>query len=238
MLFDISEIRLDISTFKVENKIVEFPGNDVTAVGVTDDGVAVSKGDESSEEGIANLIRKHQEQNERRWYVGIVSPRHEKKTADVLGNLGFDAFAAIHKQERMWSQRRKRNVDVVIIPAKIFIFCTNAERHKILNQHIGVLRFLINIAGPKDAYGIRPLAVIPAKQVENLRRLMDNYLDEIKYVECYFLEGDKVRITGGPLKGLEGIVSKDAEGASRLHLNIEGLGSASIEIDAKYTELI
>ncbi|MDO5446318.1 MAG: transcription termination/antitermination NusG family protein [Prevotellaceae bacterium] len=183
------------------------------------------------------IIKNNRENSERRWYVGIVSSRSEKKTVEALERYGFKAFAAIHKEERTWSQGRKRQIDVVVIPAKIFIFCTDKERHSILDGHIGVLRFMVNIAGQPNEYGFRPLAVIPTKQIEALQQLL-NSSKHVEYTECYYVKGDNVRVISGVLKGYEGVVCRDAEGGSRLYIVIDGLGSAYTEIDAKDTELI
>ncbi|MDO4949710.1 MAG: UpxY family transcription antiterminator [Bacteroidales bacterium] len=178
------------------------------------------------------------ENNNRQWYVGIVSPRHEKKIADNIRQLGYEAFVPVQTVTRTWSQGRKRDVEVVLIPAKIFVFLTNDERLKLLRCGLGLRYYLVNICGKVDELGRRPLAIVPRKQMECFQLMLDKSPSRIDIVENQFVQGDKVKVVSGPLEGLEGIVKWGPENKTRIYIVLDTLGSASTEIDVKDIEIM
>lgn len=219
------------------DKKVKIIADRVTAVIDTDDGVAVRKPTDSGIKS-TEIPEKQSPQDDRKWYIGIVPPRHEKKIIERLEKLGIKSFVAVHEETRMWSRNRQRKVEVIVIPAKLFIYCTDKERHEILEMHIGVLRFFVNIAGQTDKSGHRPLATIPDHQVLSFQNMLKNSPIPIEFSEYCFMKGDRVRIKSGVLKGVEGIASKHSQGKTKLYINIEGLGSASTEVDTSTLEII
>ena len=52
----------------------------------------------------------------------------------------------------------------------------------------------------------RTLLVVPDKQMEDFRRVLDLSTEEGGLVDAHLSLGDKVRVTKGPLKGVEGLV--------------------------------
>ena len=143
-----------------------------STVNFTDDAVGVCEDEELPAE-MATLeftkTRVGGKKEVRHWYVGVVSPRHEKKIADDIRQLGYEAFVPIQTVTRTWSQGRKRNVDVVLIPARIFIFATDIERLALLKYGLGIRCYLVNICGKMDEYGRRPLAIVPHSQMEQFQ---------------------------------------------------------------------
>lgn len=175
---------------------------------------------------------------EKNWYIAIVTNRSEKKVATALQSLGYEVYLPIKEETRMWSQGRKRKVESVVIPAKLFIHTSELGRLQVLNEHVGVLRYMVNISGTPNQYGKRPIAIVPDHQIEQLKRLLENATHSVEFSEYNFVRGEKVRIIEGKLYGYEGIVTKDSQGVHRLHLVIDCLGSFITEIDPVSVEKI
>lgn len=173
-----------------------------------------------------------------KWFIGIVKARHEKKIKEKLDTLGIESFVATRVTTRISPQGRKRKSEIVVIPQKIFIFCSDKEQRYVLDLHLGVLRFLVNRAGTKDRFGNSPLATISNKQLEDFQNLLNNSPAPVDFNEYCFAKGDKVRIKSGILKGVEGIASEDSQGKTKIFINIDGLGSASTEINTNIVEII
>jgi transcription antitermination factor NusG len=77
-------------------------------------------------------------------------------------------------------------------------------------------------------------AVIPQVEIEAVRRLIASSIrvEPHPFLKC----GDRVRVTGGPLQGLEGVLVRK-KNISRLVICLEMLGrSAAVDIDTSSLE--
>ena len=107
---------------------------------------------------------------ERQWYIGIVRPRHEKKVEATLEKKGYKTYVASQSQLRVYASGRKKWVDKILITSKIFIYCTDKERHQILMTS-EVLRFMVNPSG-KTEDGHRPLAIVSKYEIDTLKFML------------------------------------------------------------------
>ena len=156
-----------------------------------------------------------------RWYAVQTRPRHEKKVALQLKNRCVEIFLPLLSRIRHWSDRQKL-VELPLFPGYAFVrMChTNSNRLRIL-QTPGVLGFVTS-AG-------RALP-IPAREIENVQKVL------LEKVPCWthpFLRiGQRVRIRGGSLEGVQGILLASRSDRSllisiepvsqSLRINIEG----------------
>ena len=101
---------------------------DITTVDTTDDGGAI-------------LSRPQF------WFIGVVANRREQKIAHRIGEefADVEAYVPVRKEMRTWSRGRKREIEKVVIPAKVFIHSTENQRISILKSNIGVsyLHFIL-----------------------------------------------------------------------------------------------
>ena len=130
-----------------------------------------------------------------RWYALQTRPRHEKKVALQLQTLQVETFLPLLSRIHRWSDRGKV-VELPLFPGYAFVRMpySSTQRIRIL-QTPGVLSF-VAAAG-------RALP-IPEKQIEDIQKALLNK------VPCWphpFLRvGQRVRIRGGCLHGIEGIL--------------------------------
>ena len=83
-----------------------------------------------------------------------------------------------------------------------------------------------------------PVAVVPDDQLEQFRFMIEHAESPIKIDSVSFRGGDKVRVMKGQLAGLEGVVRRGDDGKTRLSIDINLLGCASVEIDKSYVASI
>ncbi|MCM1066925.1 MAG: UpxY family transcription antiterminator [Muribaculaceae bacterium] len=170
--------------------------------------------------------------SEAKWFVAIVNNRAEKTIAQKLSKLGIENFLPLQEELRVWKNGKKTKIERSVIPARIFIRCTEERRREIVNFPF-IFRFMTNQAGTSVNSGNKPLAVVPDFEIEQLKFMLGVSNVNIQFAES-FVKGDIVEVLRGPFKGLQGVILHDAGGPScRLFINIDFLGSASVEIDSR-----
>ena len=130
-----------------------------------------------------------------RWYAVHVRAKHEKRVATGLREKGINVLLPVASQVHRWSDRRVI-VEVPLFPCYVFIHAdlVGATRLAVLRT-AGVFRFVGFTNGP---------APIPDAQIEAVQAVLIN---QLPIASCGFIRvGQKVRIRGGALEGVEGIL--------------------------------
>jgi transcription antitermination factor NusG len=144
------------------------------------------------------------------WYAVQTRNRHEKKVAAQLLAKNILAFVPTVRQLHMWSDRKKL-VDVPLFSCYAFVNAPDkwhALQLAVLSTP-GVLRW-VGVHGQP--------AAIPQAQIDAIRSIVNSGIATSPYP---FLKlGQRVRIRGGSLDGLEGILVKN-EGIDRLVVSID-----------------
>ena len=135
------------------------------------------------------------------WYVAIVNNRSEKVTAEKLSNEGYEAYVASQEEYRLWRNGKKKKIDRVVIPSMVFLHCTENERRSVVTLPY-IYRFLTNKAGNPNKFG-RPVAIIPDKQMYQLKFMLGNSNSPVEFVDRMYAKGDKVRVIRGGLAALK-----------------------------------
>ena len=152
------------------------------------------------------------------WWAVYTKHQHEKCVGDMLLSKGLEVFLPLYTADR---RRRDRTVRLALplFPCYVFVRENPSARLAVLSTP-GV--HLIVTRGP--AFG-----VIPDQEIENLRVAI---AAERQIEPCpYFGVGNRVRITQGVLRGLEGILVRQ-KGLSRVIISIEMLAkSIAVEVD-------
>jgi transcription termination/antitermination protein NusG len=125
------------------------------------------------------------------WFAIQVRPRHEFLTAKLLRGKGYEEFVPIYTSRRQWSDRAKQ-IELPLFTG--YVFCRfDAEIRWPIVSTDGVIRVLGTRNGPEP---------IPDEEIDAIRKVRDMGLTPRPY--DYFQAGDRVRITSGPLSGIEG----------------------------------
>jgi transcription antitermination factor NusG len=164
---------------------------------------------------------------ESNWYAIHTRPRHEKWIVQQLQEKNVFTFLPLLQQIRQWSDRRSK-VEVPLFSCYAFVRIaqTTEERLKVLRTP-GVLAF---VGHEKQG------TPIPAEQVENLRTAIREKIPCT--LHPYVSVGKRVRIRGGALHGVEGILLRQGEDQSLL-VSVELLRrSISIRVEGYDIDLV
>ncbi|HWY12475.1 MAG TPA: UpxY family transcription antiterminator [Bacteroidia bacterium] len=141
-------------------------------------------------------------EKEKNWHALYVASRQEKKVLKRLEQKNIETYLPILKTMKQWSDRKKM-VELPLLNGYIFVRITNLENEKTI-QTPGVVNFV-------RAEG--KIAKVRDIEIERLKQLIDlGYQMELNGVKRNYREGDKVKITSGALKNVEGFVVENKEG--------------------------
>ncbi len=159
------------------------------------------------------------------WCAVHTRYQHESSVHTLLSMKGFHTFFPTYRRISRWKDRKKE-MTAALFPGYVFAADVRNERLSVLSTP-GVCS-IVSIAGVP--------AVIPNHEIESIRRAVGSpYSIE---PHAYLREGDLVRITRGPLNGIEGILVRK-KGSLRLVVSVEMLGrAAAIEIDGASIEAV
>jgi transcription antitermination factor NusG len=164
---------------------------------------------------------------ESNWYAIHTRPRHEKWIAGQLQEKRVSTFLPLFRQFHQWSDRRKQ-VDVPLFSCYVFVRIaqTANERMKVLRIP-GVFGF---VGSEKQG------TPIPDEQVENLRTAIKGKMPCA--LNPFVSVGKRVRIRGGSLDGVEGILLRQGTDQS-LIVSVELLQrSISIRVEGYDIDLV
>lgn len=166
----------------------------------------------------------------RHWYIAVVNNRSEKKDAERLSEIGIENYVPIQKVYRLWRNGKRAKVDRVVIPAVVFIRCTEKERREIVKLPF-IFRFMTNRAGINISSLTKPIANVSDYEIETLKFMLGQSDFPIYISDAPYKKGDMVKVVRGSLAGLIGEVTESKGDRSELTIRLDTLGCASLTID-------
>jgi transcription antitermination factor NusG len=141
------------------------------------------------------------ERNEEYWYAVHVRARAEKVIEQRFRAKGLATFLPLATEVHRWSDRRKV-VEVPLFACYVFVrlVMNQVNRVKVLNVD-GVLS-LVGECGRGTP--------VPDSEIETVRTLVSNGVASAPHP--FLTVGDRVRIHGGALDGIEGILLSQDQG--------------------------
>jgi len=136
-----------------------------------------------------------------RWYAIHTRARHEKSVTAHLQRTGVTTFLPLIPQTHRWSDRQK-TIQCVLFDCYTFVWLESySQRYFHIVKTPGVVGFV----------GIHGVGLpIPDKEIEDVRKLLANNIPCAPYP--FLKTGCRVRIRGGCMDGLEGIlVAKNSD---------------------------
>jgi len=160
------------------------------------------------------------------WYAIQTRYRFERKVTAQLQRKGAETFLPVLEQVHRWSDRHKR-VDSPLFAGYTFArFDLSSDLRRELLHTRGVIG-LLTFAGQA--------APVPAKQIHDLQLLLSHKFPCA--LRPFLKVGQKVRVCGGCLDGVEGILRQAGE--KELVIAIEPIQrSVAIRIEGYEVELI
>ena len=150
------------------------------------------------------------------WYTLKVRSGGEPAAMAALRYLGFDPYCPMRKERRRYSDRMKV-VDAAVFAG--YVFCRFDAQHKLPIISSPGVEYIVGFSDGPTA--------VPEEEISNIRRMLDAGASPTRSLP----RGQRVRVTHGPLRGVEGVLVRDAAGGDRLVVSIELLNQgAYIEI--------
>lgn len=143
------------------------------------------------------------------WYAIQTMPKHERKVAGELERKGLHTFLPLIPSTRQWSDRR-RVLDLPLFPGYVFVHMSPTP-----HLRISVLR----TSSVTGFVGVRGMGIpIPENQIAAVESILEQKLQCRPFP---FLNiGQRVRIRGGSLEGIEGILT-EIKGDLSLVISVE-----------------
>jgi len=160
------------------------------------------------------------------WYSIQTRYRFERKVTAQLQHKGLQTFLPVLEEFHRWSDRRQP-VYVPLFSGYTFV------RFELSS---GLRMELLHTEGVIGLIGVRGEATpIPAKQIDDLQKLLSQKVP--CSLHAFLKVGQRVRIRGGCLDGLEGILAQ--RGDKTLVISIESIQRAvAIAIEGYELEMI
>jgi transcription antitermination factor NusG len=161
-----------------------------------------------------------------RWFAVQTRYRFEKRVVAQLNHKSCEVYLPLLTEQHTWSDRQKV-VTTPLFPGYAFVHIdqSHGARQTVL-QTAGLIGFV--------SFGGMVVAV-PTKQIEDLRLLLQE--KGLFSLHAFVHTGQRVRIRGGCLHGLEGVLVQHEKG--KLVISIESIQrSLAIEIEVYELELV
>jgi transcription termination/antitermination protein NusG len=160
------------------------------------------------------------------WFAVQTRYRFEKRVVAQLNHKSCEVYLPLLTEHHTWSDRQKV-VTTPLFPGYAFVHIDQSynARQTVL-QTAGLIGF-VSFGGP--------VVAVPAKQIEDLRLLLKG--KGLFSLHAFVHTGQRVRIRGGSLQGLEGVLVQHEKG--KLVISIESIQrSLAIEIQGYELELV
>lgn len=153
------------------------------------------------------------------WYAIQIQSRLGNLASATLRGKGYEEFLPLYRTRRRWSDRMKE-LELPLFPGYLFCRCDPTDRLMPILTTPGV----IGIVGA----GKTPIPVDDG-EIDTVRAVLRSGLAAQPWPFLHV--GAKVRIAGGPLAGIEGIII-NADKTHRLVVSVSLLQrSVAVEID-------
>ena len=159
------------------------------------------------------------------WFAVYTKHQHEKSAASLLERKGIQQFLPLYREVRRWKDR-KQEVVLPLFPCYLFVFTELSRKLEVL-QTAGVRWFVENSGHA---------CPVPEAEIEALQKVCAS---GVRVTPHPFLKrGDTVRLSEGPLAGIEGILTQ-VKNEHRIVLSVELLKrSVAVEVDPLSVERI
>jgi len=159
-----------------------------------------------------------------RWYAIETKTRLEKMAASLLQNKGYEVFLPLYKVRRQWSDRIKV-LEQALFPGYFFSRLAEGQRTlPILTTPY--VRAIVGVGGTPQP--------VPEEEIAAVRAIVESKLPAMPWP--YLEAGQRIRITYGPLAGVEGFLL-NIKKQHRLIVSVEMLKrSVCVEIDCAWVE--
>ena len=164
------------------------------------------------------------------WYVARTRYfRQELKIRDWLQERSVETFVPA-KRSRTVRNGRKQLTEKPLAPNLVFLRATKGAACSFVTDYGLPMQYIIDCATHR-------MMVVPDKQMDDFQRVFSVAIEEGGLVDCPLEVGDQVRVTDGPLRGVEGYVL-ELKGRYYVVVSLQGFLWARAEVPRAWLEKI
>src|SRR6266852_1334315 len=162
---------------------------------------------------------------EQHWYAAYTCANHEKRVACEIEARDVEHFLPVYNSVRRWKDRRV-SLELPLFPGYVFVRLALRDRLRVL-QIPSVVR-LVGFNGQPTALPDEEMEILRSGLCQSLRAEPHPFLTV----------GRRVRITGGPFAGLEGVF-KRKKSSLRVVVSLSLIQrSVAVDVDAAYVQRV
>ncbi len=161
------------------------------------------------------------------WYALHTRSRHERLVAERLGERGVETFLPLVTEQHRWSDRTKA-VQVPLFSCYVFARFAPSPGDRVQVLRVGGVLGLVGSQGMGST--------IPDEQIEAVRNLVEG--TTIWSPHPFLAIGQRVRIRGGALEGMEGILAS-RNGNQTLVISVDAIQrSLAVRVEGYQVEAV
>ncbi len=167
---------------------------------------------------------------EKHWYGLNVTYARERKAKIWFDAQGIECFLPMRYVERSYMGRTRR----MLVPAfhnLIFIHADNETLHEVVRQTDLPVRCIM------DRTTRRPM-IVSDREMSDFMAAAESGIHDAEYLpagDANYRSGERVRVTQGPLEGIEGIYLRSGNGG-RIAVQIAGMTALTVALPAHFVE--
>ena len=162
------------------------------------------------------------------WFAMRATYKREMVAKEYLEGKGIEVFVPLKREVKV-VRGIKRKVTVPAINSLIFVY---AQKEALQSAKFGV-EYLQYLTRKLDGRNV-PI-IVPDRQMEQFKAVVeDDTIDKIYYApgELNMAQGKKVRVHGGPMDGVEGVLLKvKGKRAKQFTMEVEGTIAISTNVE-------
>lgn len=144
---------------------------------------------------VSQSVTGHFQSDANQWFALRTRSRHEKKVAAEITAKGISAFLPMMTQRSRWSDRYKI-VELPLFPGYVFVRTDSSPESRVsVLRTFGAVNFIGN--GGRGT-------PIPDEQINSIRSILEQGVEFS--LHPYLSVNQRVRIRGGSLDGVEGVL--------------------------------
>ena len=147
------------------------------------------------------------------WYVLRVTYQRELAAKRLLDDSGISNFVPTKLVRRRGCHGRFTWEREVAVHNYVFAYATREEIQRLKQTKIPYLRYVMTSRDGRSSY-----LTVPDEQMRNFIAVAGNEQERVTFLDPAAVpvaEGDRVRITGGPFEGVEGVCVRMHNGRDR-----------------------
>lgn len=159
------------------------------------------------------------------WYALYTCANHEKRVAGELEARTIENFLPVYRSVRRWKDRRV-TLELPLFPGYVFVRLALCDRLRVVQIPSAVR--LVGFSGSP--------AALPDAEMEIMRSGLSEQLRAEPHP--FLTVGRRVRITGGPFTGLEGVLKRKKSNL-RVVVSLELIQrSVAVDVEAADVQLL